>query len=235
MNELKGRKYMRRFFWVLAVMMVSFSILSGTGWAEKAYVTDSFKITFRSGPSVDNKVVQMLSSGQEVDVVETQGDWSHVRITDKSGNVTDGWVMSRYLMDRMPWKAKAESLQEKSQGLSEKMSILDTQRKQAIADKADLSARLAKSEATLKDLTKKYDSLKQGSSNYLELKKKYTSMSASFENNKHRLDVVSRENAKLISSDRNRWMATGALVLLCGLLIGIAVGRQQRRRRSLYE
>lgn len=235
MNELKGRKYMRRFSWVLAVMTVSFSLLSSTGWAEKAYVTDSFKITFRSGPSVNNKVIQMLSSGQGVDVIETQGDWSHVHVTDKSGNVTDGWVMSRYLMERVPWKARAESLQEKNQELSQKMSILDSQRKQAVADKTDLSARLAKSQATLKDLTKKYDSLKQGASSYLELKKKYTDMSASFQKNKNRLEVLSKENVKLSSSDRNRWLATGALVLLCGLLIGVVVGKQQRRKRSLYD
>jgi SH3 domain protein len=226
---------MRRFLWVLAVMIVSSSLFSGTGWAEKAYVTDSFKVTFRSGPSVDNKVIRMMSSGQELDVVETQGDWSHVRITDQSGNATDGWVLSRYLMDRMPWKAKAESLEEKNRELGEKMSILDNQRKQAISDNTDLSARLAKSEATLKDLTKKYESLRQGASNYLELRKKYTSMSSSFQNNKNQLDVLSKENVKLRSSDRNRWLATGALLLLCGLLIGIVMGRQQRRRKSLYE
>ena len=32
----------------------------------------------------------------------------------------------------------------------------------------------------------------------------------------------------------NKWFAIGAVVLLCGLMIGLVVGRQQRKRKSLY-
>jgi SH3 domain protein len=45
---------------------------------------------------------------------------------------------------------------------------------------------------------------------------------------------LTKENESLKSSQRNRWFAMGALVLLCGLMIGVVVGRQQRKRKSIY-
>lgn len=61
-------------------LMVLFILCATSSWAEKAYVTDRFKVTFRSGPSLENKVIRMLPSGQELQVLDTQGDWSHVRV-----------------------------------------------------------------------------------------------------------------------------------------------------------
>jgi SH3 domain protein len=43
-----------------------------------------------------------------------------------------------------------------------------------------------------------------------------------------------KEHEQLQSSQMNRWFATGALVLLCGLLLGVMVGRQQKTRKSSF-
>ena len=37
--------------------------------ASKAHVTDSLRVTLRTGPSIKNKIVTMLSSGQPVERV----------------------------------------------------------------------------------------------------------------------------------------------------------------------
>jgi SH3 domain protein len=39
------------------------------------------------------------------------------------------------------------------------------------------------------------------------------------------------ENQRLKSSQQHKWFLIGALVLLCGLLIGLMIGRKQRSRR----
>jgi len=63
-------------------MPVILSLFSGiiwsadTVWAERAYVTDSFEITFRTGPGTNHKIMRMLSSGQPVEVVREEGEWS---------------------------------------------------------------------------------------------------------------------------------------------------------------
>ena len=65
------------FFWSI---VLGFCLTGQWSWAEKAYVTDSLKVTFRTGPSTENKIVSMLSSGQPVEVLESQEKWTHVRL-----------------------------------------------------------------------------------------------------------------------------------------------------------
>jgi SH3 domain protein len=45
---------------------------------------------------------------------------------------------------------------------------------------------------------------------------------------------VAQENEKIRSSQVTWWFVSGALVLLCGLLVGVLIGRQQKRRKSSY-
>ena len=53
-------------------------LVSDRSWAEQNYVTDTFTITFRTGPSTSNRVVEMLRSGTPVQLLETQEEWSRV-------------------------------------------------------------------------------------------------------------------------------------------------------------
>ena len=57
-------------------------------------------------------------------------------------------------------------------------------------------------------------------------------MKAAHQSMKNRVEALAHENEVLKSAQINNWFATGALVLLCGLMIGVVVGRQQRKRRS---
>ena len=43
-------------------------------WAETKYVGDLTEITFRTGPGIDHKIVEMLKSGQKVEVVQAGGE-----------------------------------------------------------------------------------------------------------------------------------------------------------------
>jgi SH3 domain protein len=90
--------------------------------ATKAYVTDSFEITHRTGPSNENKITSMLFSGRPVDVLDTQGEWSRVKVLDSD---KEGWVLSRYLVTRLPWEVQARKLQEEIAGMSAKLTRLD--------------------------------------------------------------------------------------------------------------
>ncbi|OPX40450.1 MAG: hypothetical protein B1H13_07470 [Desulfobacteraceae bacterium 4484_190.3] len=67
-------------------------------------------------------------------------------------------------------------------------------------------------------------------------------MKSTLENNQKKLAEVTgeneklrSENEKLRSSERRRWFITGALVLICGWIIGLVMGRTRRRRRSIYD
>jgi SH3 domain protein len=226
---------MKRILLLLIITMVLLGVFSISSWAEKAYVTDRFKVTFRSGPSLDNKVVRMLPSGQELEVLDTEGDWSHVHIVGEEGDDADGWILSRFLIERLPWDKKAALLEKQNQELTTKLATSDEKKKGALTENQQLSGDLKKAQASLQDLKKRYDNLKKGASSYLTLKEDYNGVKSALESSQKKVTALSDENAKLRSSERRKWFITGALVLLCGWLIGLLMGKKQRRRRSIYD
>ena len=49
-----------------------------------------------------------------------------------------------------------------------------------------------------------------------------------------KLDRLTQENKELKSSEQIRWFLAGAVVLVGGWLIGLTMGRYQKKRRSFY-
>ena len=98
----------------------------------------------------------------------------------------------------------------------------------ALGKPSQSEGRMKSSEEVSTSLNKSqyaYSTLKKDSADYLKIK-------AAYDNIKNRTDVLGRENEVLKSAQTNKWFATGALVLLCGLMIGVVIGRQQKKRRS---
>jgi len=165
-----------------------------SSWATKVYVTDSFKVTLRTGPSTQNKIIAMPSSGQPVEILDSSEDWSYVRLLGHGEGNKEGWMLSRYLVSRLPWEMQARSLREENVRLKEKLTPIEKKLSEAVHREGTTRSTL---ETTQKEVQK-----------------------------------LTRENEQLSSSQRTKWFALGALVLLCGLIIGLVVGRQQKKRRS---
>jgi SH3 domain protein len=218
--------------WVIILLLISAVFgLTRKGWADKAYVTDSFEITLRTGPTTGNKIMGMLSSGQAVDVVSREGEWSFVRLP---GDDKEGWVVSRYLINRLPWELQAKALQEELARLRTKAGQTEKDFSEASRQSQDLTAELKHKTQELDRLQKEHSELQRGAEGYLKLK----ALNAATEKNlaaaQKELINVAAENEKLRSSQQNKWFLYGALVLLCGLLIGTLIGRQQKRRKSSF-
>jgi SH3 domain protein len=203
-------------------------------WASTAYVTDSLRITLRTGPSVDNKIIGILKSGDVVQVLNTQDDWSYISLSQEDEGEKEGWVLSRYLMSREPWVVLAEALREENTTLRDRMALLESRLGEAIRKEQALSEEGAQKAKDLEEIKGEYETLKEGAEGYLQLQATHRATKAELETARKEVQRLTDQNERLRSSQMNRWFATGALVLLCGLLIGLMIGRQQRRRRSLY-
>jgi SH3 domain protein len=232
---MKGMERMSRFSFVIAIMLVLFFSVQSS-WAQRAYVTDTLRITLRTGPSVENKIITMLPSGQPVEIVETSGEWSRVQIME-SGEITqEGWVLSRFLMTRLPWEVQANALSEENSRLKEKLTTVEKELSETTRLSRELAGKLKNTSAALVKLEKEFKSLKQGSADYLALRTKHNSVRSELETSGKSLRKVTRENEELRSSQRIKWFITGASVVVFGLIFGLILGRKQRRRRSsLYE
>lgn len=201
-------------------------------WASRAYVTDSFEeFTLRAGPGNDYRIIALLTSGQAVDMVEPQKDWTRIKIP---GTEREGWIVSRFLITRLPWSLQAESLREENGALKTKLAQIQGNYSEAQSRGAELAAELQKTTKLLEETTGSYESLKQGAEGFLKLQRIHESTEAALKAAREEINNLRTEQEQLRSSQMNRWFATGALVLLCGLLLGVMVGRQQKARKSFY-
>ena len=225
---------MYRFPFILGVIL-GLCMVSQWSWAEKAYVADSFNITFRSGPSVENKIIDILLSGQPLEVLDSLGDWSHVQLLENGQVTKEGWVLSRYLMTRQPWKIQADSLVEENTRLKEQLTPAENKLSEALGREQMLTMKLQDRTEALRKTSEEYESLKQESKEYLRLRATYRATRSQLEIIQKDFQVVTEEIKNLRSSQRNKWFVTGALVLLCGLLMGLILGRRRKKRpSSLY-
>jgi SH3 domain protein len=218
-------------------MLVILSLFSGiiwsdTVWADRAYVTDSFEITYRTGPGTNHKIIRMISSGQSVEVVREEGEWSLVKLP---GGDEEGWVVSRYLISRLPWEVQAKALQEEAATLRAKLRQTDKDFGAASGQAQDLAAELKRKTQELDRLRKEHAELRSGAEGYLKLKTLHEAAEQNLSAARNELRRVVLENEEMRSSQLTRWFLNGALVLLCGLLTGALVGRQQKMRRSFYD
>lgn len=219
----------------IIVLIVLFLCAFGeSSWAAKAYVTDSFEITLRSGPSIQHKILTLLRSGEALEVLGSEEEWTHVRVLGRQEDDSEGWVLGRYLETRLPWKTQAESLIKENARLKEKLVQGENKWSKSADSEQKLTRELGQNIKALNRLKNEYESLKRGSAEYIKLKAAYGKTVSSLEAAQRNVQVLTKENEDLKSSERNKWFGMGALVLLFGLLIGSVVGRQQRRRKSLY-
>ncbi len=209
-------------------------LIGEASWAFKAYVTDSIKVSIRTGPSIENKIINYLDSGQQVEILESKDDWSRIRVLEHRLGNMEGWVLSRYLITRKPWEIQAKSLKEENAQIIEKLALIEKEFGAKTRQEQILTKELTENNETLDKLQNEYEALRHDSADYLKLKEEYENTRSVLESNQKKIKELTQENEILRVSQRNRWFATGALVLLCGLIIGVLVGRQQKRRKSLY-
>jgi len=223
------KKFRLIFFVTLGLCLVG-----QTSRATKAYVTDSLEITFRTGPSIENKIITFLRSGQPLEIMESQEDWSRVRFIGPEQGHMEGWVLSRYLSTQQPWEIQARSLKQENARLKEKLNRIEQQWQKAAQGEQGVSAELKGNIEAFQKVKNEYETLKREAADFLKLKAVHDATSKTLETTRETVQTLTKENEDLRSSQKNKWFATGALVLLCGLMIGLLMGRQYKKRKTYY-
>ena len=217
---------------IIVTIILTLCMLGQISWATNAYVSDSFKITLRTGPSNENKIIAMLPSGEPVDILESNDNWSHVRLSERQEGVNEGWVLSRYLSTSVPWEKQYKSLKAKHDLLRKTLPPVEQKLKEASSREKDLSIQLRDTTKALKTVEKEYASLRKGASEYLKLKDINDKAQSTLKQAQHDVLKLTEENKVLKYSKAIKWFLAGSLVLLFGLLIGLAMGQRQKKYRS---
>lgn len=215
---------MKRLF-IIAILLV---LLPAVVHAEKRYINDLLEITLRTGQGIDHKIIEIVKSGQMVEVIKPGDQWTKIRRL----NGTEGWVVSRFLTSNKPNILLLKELQEKHEAI---MIRTDSQLEEIAKlqeDNKELRSKLTVSAKTLNDLNNSYETLKKGSGDFLQIKSNYNKATAQLTKQKQKIQKYEDELSKLEQRQIFRWIFTGAGILFLGFLIGLS-GKRQRRRLSL--
>jgi SH3 domain protein len=213
-------------FGIIGICLVLFSTAV---LAETQYINDKMKITLRTGPANDRKIIALLSIGQEVEVLKPGEEWTQVRLD----NGKEGWVVSRFLTNNMPSSIELEMLKNKHQALLARDALLLEESKALKSENNAFSNELADTKKRLQALNTSYETLKTASTEFLDLQSKYKKMSAKLTEQTQKASKYEEDLTKLLWNKNIKWFLSGAGVLILGFIIGFMTKRQRRRSSLL--
>jgi SH3 domain protein len=201
--------------------------------ADPAWVSDRFEITLRSGPSTTNAIERMLGSGTEVEVLETDTESGYSRV--RTGGGTEGWVLTRYLMNEPAAREQLAALTSQLTSETSRGSSLDEQLG-AIRDEYDAAKRqIASLERDKSALETELAGIKRTSANVLAINNQNKELREQLAAEEIRVAALEQENRALTSQTTRYWFLSGALVLVVGMVLGLWLPRIRWQRRSRYD
>lgn len=213
--------------------IIFFIVLFSTAvYAETMYIADTIKITFRTGPGIDRKIVAMIRSGERVEVLNTEEpveEWSLVRLT----NGKEGWVLSRFLTSKEPDELALIKLKKKHNVLKNQAISLIEENKVYKKENKEMNSELKKNKEISNKIKSSYETLKKESAEFLELKSNYKKTSSKLAELTKKAGSLEEELTKLLLHQNIKWFLSGAGVLLFGFIIGFSAKRQRRRSSLL--
>mgnify|MGYP000361166589 CR=1 FL=1 len=197
--------------------------------AETQYVIDKMQITFRTGPGSDRKILSLLNSGQQVTVLQPEGEWAKVGLP----NGREGWVLQRYLSAEIPCRIRIKDISQTLEASKTELEAVKKTTRQLEADKSKLAKDLKETQQSLEKTKKSYEKLKKDALGFLELKARHEKTVERLSTQTQKANVLDKELNRTLKKQNIRWFLGGAGVLLIGFLLGFSTKKQKRQSSLL--
>ena len=189
------------------------------------YVSDILKLTLRTGPSTENKILAVIESGQMLNIVKRGDEWSQAQLPDGK----EGWVLTRYLTPDETNNIKLERLEAKHKNLMIQAAALLEENNKLKAESRKLRADFDTNKKQMTKAQTDYETLKTEVAEFLTLKSRYDIAASQLAEQTARADKLEDQLTKLELSYYIKWFLAGSGVLVVGFLIGFSTKRQRRR------
>ena len=193
------------------------------------YVTDVLKVTLRTGPSLNNKIIKMVESGQKIEVIEPGQEWSLVRLDDGM----EGWILNRYMISDETNKIKLERFKSEHSDLKIRYSAIFEENSKFKAENQKLGSELSDTKKNLQRIRNDYESLKSSSAEFLTLKSNFEKVSRQLSEQTQKANEFEEQIANLEVSYYVKWFLAGSGVLFVGFILGFSTKRGRRQSSLL--
>lgn len=201
--------------------------------AESVWVSDQFEVMLRTGPSTNNAIELMLKSGTELEILEEDPDTGYSRVM--TGGGTEGWVLSRYLMSEPAAREQLAILSQQLTAAAADGTSMASQLASIRNENDEAKVRIAALEQDKAELQSEIDKIRRTAENVLAIDKQNMNLQQQLTDAEIKVSILEEENDQLASRTTRNWFITGALVLFCGMLLGLLLPRLSWSRRSRYD
>ena len=185
----------------------------------------------RTGQGTQHKIIKSIKTGTKVTLLEVSEEgYSRVRIP----NGTEGWVLSRYLLDKPVAKDLLATAEKKIVSLRAKTKDLNKQLKSLSSSSSNLTRdtnRLGKSNKQLKSELEK---IKKIAANQIALNDENKILKEQVLSLKREMQSVQQENLSLQDREARDWFLIGAGVCVVGIVMGLILPNLRFRRKQSW-
>ncbi len=208
-------------------------LISFTAGAEDAWVSDQFEVMLRTGPSTSNAIERVLSSGTALEIIETDSEAGYARVRTAAG--TEGWVLTRYLMDEPSAREQLERLTGQLTNATNASSSVSEQLNAVRGEYNTATNRIAVLEREKASLEKELGEIKRTAGNVLAIDKQNKELRDQLATTEIEVSTLEQTNRELSGQATRYWFMTGALVLIVGIILGLWLPRIRWQKRSRYD
>ena len=201
--------------------------------AEEAWVSDQFEVMLRSGPSSSNAIERMLPSGTAIELLESDAESGYSKVRTTGG--TEGWVLSRYLMDEPSAREQLERLSSRLSNANATGSSLSSQLNSIKSEYDAATSRIASLELEKRALEQDLAEIKRTAANVLAIDGQNKGLQEQVATAEIEIAILEQQNRELSERTTRYWFVTGAGVILVGMLLGLWLPRIKWQRRSRYD
>ncbi len=213
------------------IIFLLISVATTAAYAESTrYITDRLEITMRSGESNQHKILRMLSSGTQLELIQTNTDSGYSQVRLQGGS--QGWVITRYLeqqrsaRDRLAANEKQLArIKSENRALNDKFAEL-TRKHNALNSKTN------KLSADNEKQSKEFARVRSISSNALTLDSENRSLREQTRQLERAHQALQLENGSLKDRSDRDWFIVGSGVILLGMMIGLIIPKIRWRKKS---
>lgn len=216
----------------LATLLIALGF-TGNAFGQSAWVTDELEITLRTGPSTSNAIRLSLKSGARLEILETLPEEGYTRVRTAGG--TEGWVISRYLMDEPSAREQLADLTAQLSSASDEGSSLATQLSGIRAEYREAEQTIGRLEREKSELEAEIAEIRRTAANVLAIDSQNKELQEDLTNSQISIDRLNEEVRTLSGQSTRNWFVAGAGVLVFGMLLGLWLPRMRPKRRSGYD
>lgn len=208
------------------------TIIAGSAVAEDyKYVSDSFAITVRTGKDTTHKIIRSIKTGDKVQVLEEDPDgYSRIKLDDNS----DGWVLSRYLIDTPTARQQLGAANKKVADLEKQLTSLKSELSNVSGNYKSLNKSSTGLQNENEKLSRELKHIKSIAANQLALNDENKELKQKLLAVKREIQEIQQENISLKDSSGRTWFLIGAGVVIAGIILGLILPNLRFRRRQSW-